>query len=120
MNVEGKPPKESIDQTHRMSVHNLSFLILGFLGLLLQGVGSAMVTVSMSERRADETVLGIGVFLLVLGPIVLGAGSAIYAAGKNRTPFFGLLGLVSPLGLLFLAILQDRSGQSDSEITSTF
>ena len=87
-----------------MSVHNLSFIILGFLGLLLQGIGSALLTVARTDAA-----FGIGVFLLFLGPIVLTAGSAIFAAGKNRTPAFGLLGLISPLGLLFLATLKDRS-----------
>ena len=87
-----------------MSVHNLSFIILGFLGLLLQGVGSALLTVARSDAA-----FGIGVFLLILGPLVLMTGSGIYAAGKKRTPAFGLLGLISPLGLLFLAILKDGS-----------
>ncbi len=90
-----------------MSIHNVSFLILGFVGLLLQGIGTALAV----EASSDD-VYGIAIFLVLLGPVLLASGSAIYAVGKGRKPIFGLLGIISPLGLLFLAILQDQSGDN--------
>ena len=55
-----------------MSIHNVSFLILGFVGLLLQGIGTALA----AEASSDD-VFGIAIFLVLLGPVLLAAGSAI-------------------------------------------
>jgi len=87
-----------------MKVHNWTFLVLGCLGLLLQGIGSAMVAAS---RRDD--VQGLGILVSILGALAIGIGGSFLAAGKGRTLWFGVLGVISPLGLLFLCVLQDRS-----------
>ena len=86
-----------------MKTHNSAFLALGCLGLLLQGIGSALMS-----SRSDETI-ALGVMVALLGALSLGVGGAFLAVGRGPNFWFGLLGLLSPLGLLFLCVLEDRS-----------
>ena len=95
-----------------MTVNNVSFLILGIVGLLIQGFGTALLMIS--EKSRDDNVFGIAVALVILGPVMLAIGSAMYAAGKGRKPLYGLLGLLSPVGLLFLAVLEDRRSAAEN------
>ena len=87
-----------------MKTHNWAFIVLGCLGLLLQGIGSALAGVG----RKDEEV-ALSVLIIVLGGLAMGIGGSFLAAGKGRSLWFGLLGVISPLGLLFLCVLEDRS-----------
>ena len=87
-----------------MKTHNWAFIVLGCLGLLLQGIGSALAGVG----RKDEEV-ALSVLIIVLGGLAMGIGASFLAAGKGRSLWFGLLGVISPLGLLFLCVLEDRS-----------
>ena len=86
-----------------MKVHNVAFLVLGCLGLLLQGIGTAL----MGVARQDEQ-MALGVLVAVLGALCMGAGSSFHAVGKGQSLWFGLLGILSPIGLLFLCVLPDR------------
>ncbi len=97
-----------------MTVHNTSFLVLGIVSLILQGIGAALMGVFEGGHfhRAPAGYDG-GVVLVVLAPVLMAIGGSFYCAGKNRSAFWGLLGLLSPLGLLILAVLEDRSAKPD-------
>jgi hypothetical protein len=86
-----------------MKVHNMSFLVLGCLGLVLQGVGSALTT---TAGRSDA-LLASGIVVTVLGALAVALGSSFLAVGKGRSPWYGALGLLTPIGLLFLCVLED-------------
>lgn len=88
-----------------MKMHNAAFIVLGCLGLLLQGVGSALFQV----RSRSDTAIALGVLVSLLGAIAIGVGGCFLAVGRGRSLWFGLLGVISPLGLLFLCVLEDRS-----------
>ena len=89
-----------------MKVHDVAFLVLGCLGLLLQGIGTALTGVA----RQDEQI-ALGVLVAVLGALCMGVGSSFHAVGKGQSLWFGLLGIISPIGLLFLCVLPDRGAQ---------
>ena len=94
-----------------MHVHNLTFIVFGTAGMVLQTVGSVLIKSSYDDRlrSAHNLQVGLGISVLILGALLLGVGAAFFAVGKNRRPWFGLLGLASPVGLLFLAVLQNRT-----------
>jgi len=98
-----------------MKTHNAAFLVLGCLSLLLQGIGSALIQV----RSSGNTACGLGIFVIILGALAMAIGASFLAAGKGRSLRFGLLGLLSPLGLLFLCVLEDRSsGQAAAGVST--
>ena len=96
-----------------MKVHNWSFLVLGCLGLLLQGVGLALM-----ETAGRDVGVGVGILVSLLGAAALAAGSCFLAVGKGQSPWFGLLGLLAPIGLLFLCVLEDRSPRQGAGTTA--
>lgn len=95
-----------------MHVHNLTFLVFGTAGMLLQTVGIVLLKSAYDDRlrSVHYLLVSLGISVLILGGLLLGIGGAFFAVGKNRRPWFGLLGLASPVGLLFLAVLQNRTG----------
>ena len=95
-----------------MHVHNLTFLVFGTAGMVLQAVGSVLIKSSYDDRlrSVHNLQVGLGISIVILGSLLVGVGAAFLAVGKNRRPWFGLLGLASPVGLLFLAVLQNRTG----------
>ncbi len=94
-----------------MKVYRYTFVVIGCIGLLLNGLGAALIIDSeqSSYYRGSDTELGIGVTLAILGPLVVAAGSVFLALGRGRSWKYGLLGLLTPIGLLFLCILEDHS-----------
>jgi len=102
----------SVQNGTNLSIHNWAFIVLGCLGLLLQGIGTALIEMHSS---ADQESLGI--FVALLGALVIGIGGCFLAVGKGRRPWIGLWGMLSPLGLLFLCVLQDR--RSEQTVTET-
>lgn len=95
-----------------MKVYRYAFVVIGCIGLLLNGIGAALIIDSQQggySHRSSDTALGIGVMLAILGPLVVAAGSVFLALGRGRSWKYGLLGLLTPLGLLFLCILEDHS-----------
>lgn len=92
--------------TSGMTLHNVSFLVLSTLGLLLEGVASGLLaTKTRSWIDAVEAAFWV---TLSLGIIAMGIGCAFFAVGKGRSPWYGLLGVFQPMGLLFLCVLEDR------------
>ena len=70
-------------------------------GILLQVAGRFLVA------RSQGTSI-IGVVLLVVGAIFFVWGCMNYAEGKGHSKWFGLLGLLSILGLIILVFLPDH------------
>ena len=112
-----------------MSTHNIAFLILGITALILIGVGNVLTirSIGIDERVAESEWLSrpdlkgifvevqppmkkeIGIVIAIIGFLLMAVGSAFYAVGRKRSSWFGLLGLLTPIGLLFLAVLKDRN-----------
>ena len=46
---------------------------------------------------------------LLFGYVLQMIGCALYAASRGRSAFFGLLGLLSPIGYVFLSLLNPAS-----------
>lgn len=86
--------------------NNLS-LALGIPGLLMQVVGQYM-SISATQQGAQPPVLAS--LITIGGTALLIAGLCFYAIAKGRTPLWGLMGLLSCIGLLVLAMLKDLSG----------
>ncbi|TNF05994.1 MAG: hypothetical protein EP323_05515 [Gammaproteobacteria bacterium] len=81
--------------------NNIS-LALGIPGLILQIVGG------LNELPV----------VTLIGGILLIAGLAYYAKSKNRLPAWGLLGLLSILGIVILGLLPDKSANSAARVSS--
>ena len=79
--------------------NNIS-LALGLPGLLLQYIGA----MSSSESAA---------LLAVIGSIMFIVGLAYYAMGKGRSPIWAVMGFLSIIGLIILALLPENTWQMD-------
>ena len=117
-----------------MKMTNTVFLVLGVVGLVLIGVSQALVKDSVrnvqslpvgplgvflgregpGQHQADAAQKASSVIVGLLAHLLVAVGGAFFAVGRNRSPWFGLLGLLTPIGLLFLAVLEDRSGVRES------
>jgi hypothetical protein len=109
-----------------MKAFRYAFVVLGCVGLLLNGIGLALILDSQPDRiahggyritylRGSDTELGIGILVTILGPLTLATGCILLAIARGRSWKFGSLGLLAPVGLLFLCVLEDRSlKQSDA------
>ena len=63
-----------------------------------------------SDFKKDFSLrISFGLFMGILGVIFMPIGAGFYAKGKNRSLWFCLLGCFSPIGLIILAVLEDRS-----------
>lgn len=78
--------------------NNLS-LALGVPGLIMQIAGNLM--------RSNPENASTGLAVAVIGSVLLIVGLALYAMAKGRSPAWGLMGLLSIIGLIVLAMLQD-------------
>jgi len=81
-------------------------------GFSLSGeVGSIFGRNRGTVRQTDSTQKTIGILVALIAHVLIAVGATFFAIGKRRSPWFGLLGLLSPIGLLFLAVLdQDSNG----------
>jgi hypothetical protein len=86
--------------------NNIS-LLLGVPGLILQ-IAGYFVT-SAAQQQGAPTLIGNG--LTLVGTILLISGLCFYAIAKGRSPLWGLMGLLSCIGLLVLAVLKDKSNE---------
>ena len=82
--------------------YNRLSLLFGVPGIILQLLPSAL-------GEAQNSSLANGAYFL--GIILLIAGLAFYAKSKNRSGWWGLLGLINIVGILVLAVLKDRSSE---------
>lgn len=80
--------------------NNIS-LALGVPGLITEVVGVVM-------RNNPETAQT-GQAIYVVGTLLLIAGLGFYAKAKGRSLAWGLMGLLSIIGLIVLAMLEDRA-----------
>jgi hypothetical protein len=84
--------------------NNLSFLffipgvILQIIGLVRQG----------NEQELNPITTG----LLLLGTVLAIIGFGYYAKAKGRSMVWGLAGFLGLIGLVILALLKDRSGDT--------
>ncbi len=99
-------------------LNTLSFVVF-IPGLLLQFGTPAVITVTTPEQL--QMVLA----LRGLGAIMLIVGFGLYAAMKGRSGAWGLMGLLSCLGLLFLALMskcchncRQIGGRNETECTN--
>jgi uncharacterized membrane protein YhhN len=72
------------------------------LGLALQMVGNVIAN---SSEQAD---LILGLVAMLAGVAVFIWGCMSYARGKGQSPYLGVLGLLSILGLVILVVLPDK------------
>jgi hypothetical protein len=84
---------------HRMS------LILGLPGIVFQVVGLYLLIATGNNRAQVLVLIGLGLLI---------SGLAYYAKAKAHTPWLGLLGLFSLVGLIVLALLPDDSFEEDT------
>lgn len=83
----------------------------GRLGLSMVGSkqGAQSFPMANDERALVEIAATVG---LVLGTCLLIAGLSCYARAKGRSGWWGLMGLLSIIGLIVLACLEDRNKAS--------
>ena len=100
--------------------YNRKSLAIGVPGLLLQ-VGCLFATnlIAAKAKSGGTTLPDSLALLLTAGPLVgavlLIIGLGFYAKAKGYSAVLGLLGLLSCLGLLILAVLPDKTkGQIDA------
>lgn len=79
----------------RISKLNNTSFIFGVPGLLLQGVGNMTGGIA-------------GVLASLAGTILLIVGLSFYARSRGQHPAYALLGLLSLLGLIILAVLPKK------------
>lgn len=94
--------------------YNRKSLSIGIPGLALQILcllGSNLyVAYAKAHNVAPSAILALLMLLgIVAGDVLLIIGLCYYAKGKGYTPVLGLLGLLSCIGLLILAVLPDKT-----------
>jgi hypothetical protein len=82
-----------------IKAYNNKSLLLGVPGLIIQIVGRVMM--------GDPGSSGLGTIVLLAGSALLVTGLAYYAMAKGRTPVWCLMGFLSLIGLIVLAVLPD-------------
>jgi hypothetical protein len=122
------------------------YVVFAAIGLLLVGTGLAGVQESRATLRHRDIpamiregaspeefftpaersssagmVPAASVLNLLFGYILQMVGCALYAENRGRSAFFGLLGLLSPIGYVFLALLNPvpRCMPQDTDTTCT-
>jgi hypothetical protein len=80
--------------------NNIS-LALGIPGLILQ-IAANVIRVSSENQY-------LAVLAWVAGTALLVGGFVMYAKSKGRSPAWGLMGFLSIIGLIVLAMLEDRT-----------
>jgi hypothetical protein len=94
--------------------YNRKSLMLGIPGLVLQ-IGCLFISnLIAAKAKSDGSVpsaalLGACSLGSIIGTILLIVGLCYYAKAKGHSAVFGLLGLLSCIGLLILAVLPDKT-----------
>lgn len=84
---------------------NRKSLMLGIPGIVLQLAGNFMTPRSDS---ADAVALLLPALLMIGGTILLIIGLGYYASAKGHSRWWGLMGFLSLIGLIVLAVMPDR------------
>jgi amino acid transporter len=89
---------------------NRKSLMFGIPGIILQIVGNiAMPTVDPNNPNAADVPMVLGcIGIMLLGTVLLIIGLSLYARAKGHSGWWGLMGLLSIIGLIVLACLPDR------------
>ena len=82
---------------------NKKSLMLGIPGILLQIVGRVIMT-----TQGEGAMSLVGVVVALVGTVMLIAGLSWYARAKGHSGWWGLMGLLSIIGLIILAVLPDK------------
>jgi hypothetical protein len=85
--------------------HNRQGLAFDVLGIVLQLAAEFLI-----DRQRWGLVLPQGLYMV--GTVLLGIGLAYDAKAKGRSPAWCLMALLSIVGVLVLAVLEDRSGST--------
>jgi len=85
--------------------------------LIRQGASADAFFAPVERSSSAGMVPAASVLYLLFGYILQIIGCAFYAENRGRSAFFGLLGLLSPIGYVFLALLNPtpRSVPRDSQ-----
>jgi small-conductance mechanosensitive channel len=102
--------------TFMIPEYNLKSLCIGILGLIIQVAYLFLprVAVAMGANptaRLPEWVAWTMLLTLLIGTILVIIGLGYYAKSKGYSAMLGLLGLLSWLGLIILAVLPDKMKQ---------
>ncbi|CAN5831468.1 hypothetical protein BH09VER1_BH09VER1_47510 [soil metagenome] len=87
--------------TETKKKYNRISLLLGVPGILLQFLPSALVEPGHDNDWTSAA--------LLLGVVLFGTGLSFLAKSKGRSAWWGVLGILSVVGGLIIAILKDRS-----------
>ena len=102
--------------------YNKKSLTLGIPGLLIQITCILLNNMLAAKAKNDGIAPSAGLALLLslgafVGVILLIIGLCFYAKAKGYSPVWGLLGLLSCIGLLILAVMPDKTkGQGDGVV----
>jgi hypothetical protein len=72
------------------------------------GVGIGIVLQIAGKVLSMDGMLGFGFMLMLAGAITFIWGCGQYAKAKGYSPWFGLLGLLSIVGLIVLVLFPDK------------
>ncbi len=92
--------------------YNRKSFYFGIPGFILQIAGNFMT--HLGGYSLQEATCAI---MLLVGSVLLLTGFAYYAKAKGRHPAWCLLAFLSIIGLLFLALLKDKSIQTPTEVS---
>ena len=88
---------------------NRKSLTLGIPGIVMQIAGNIMVNVGGANATQPNTVMILaGIVVALVGTALLILGLSWYAKAKGQSGWWGLMGLLSCIGLIVLAVLPDK------------
>jgi hypothetical protein len=102
--------------------YNRKSLTIGIPGLLLQIVCLFLSNFLAAKAKAGGNVPSVTMMALlgwgeIMGVILLIVGLCFYAKAKGYPAALGLLGLLSCIGLLILALMRDKTKAENTETT---
>lgn len=103
--------------------YNRKSLLLGISGLILQFVCLCATSLTVANGKSGVTTPPDPLALLLAAGVLVGVslliiGLGFYAKAKGYSIVYGLLGLLSCIGLLILAVLPDKTkGQTDDRVS---
>lgn len=91
-------------------------LTWGVPGFLAEIAGVALQdSVRWAPGSVDSSRAGLGALLVAVGTVMLIVGLCYYAKAKGRNAAWGLLGILSLIGVVVLAVMPDRHRSGEAE-----